>query len=743
METSSQSDHNGLPLLDIAAVIRTLWARKWVIVASFITVLFIAFAYLAVTKPIYTAHGVILLDPRETNATATSNVLGGIGSDSAAIASQVTVISSPELLRGVFNDEKIAEDPEFAVGGGMLSSAISLVRGPSAPNTNASFEAFRSRVAVEREGLTYVINVSFTSGDPEKAARIVNAVIQRYISGQVAEKSDASVEVTDLLNSRIGGLREAVSDAESAVEAFKTEHNIFDVGAGKTLLDSQIEQLNAQLLAAQETAREAANRSDQAEAIGTSPEGLTRLTDFLSSTSAEQLRNSYNQRLADIASARAKFGSRHPTLISLEAEVARLQGLMGSEAERIIAELGANKDLASDNVVRINAELTRLRTEASQSSQLNVQLRQLERNAEASRQVLEQFLSRSEETSQMGQLQRPDAHVVSAATPPVQATWPKTPLILAVAGVFGLLLGSAIAMLLGKPEVNYMPVILGTPKQDGERSVAIVPPPPSAPVLQEARSAVRIVDHGVVTTRYSVASASPDLNEDGLEELRLEAAKFPRSPFAMQVRSLMYRLLGGFVEDQGPLVLLMTSVDNAFEKDRLAFALALQMQKQGMVPLIVDLAPLQPAEDRATASGDGTAPTWQSLIDGRTGIAVLNAKTSATSVSMIKDAVVIEHAISSYGETVDALIIIGRSLTDPSYSVAIRHWADQQIVVLDESEALVKAEAAIARRTIGPEDISGVVVISHGDEPVTPTVRSKEVAAAAAEIRINRYVGLN
>ena len=56
----------------------------------------------------------ILVDPRDSRATNFDSVLPGLGTDSAAIASQVSVIESRDLLSRVFDELHLANDPEYA-----------------------------------------------------------------------------------------------------------------------------------------------------------------------------------------------------------------------------------------------------------------------------------------------------------------------------------------------------------------------------------------------------------------------------------------------------------------------------------------------------------------------------------------------------------------------------------------------------------------------------------------------------
>jgi polysaccharide biosynthesis transport protein len=449
--TSTISDEpRPQPLVDILPLLRTLWQRRVAVVAVVLAVVVVAVGYLTVTRPIYTAQAVVLIDPRKPQTTDTDNVLPGIGSDTAAIASQVAVISSREVLNTVFDRENIATDPEFSKPDwfGALMGVW--------PNRAMIFDKFAENVWVEREGLTYVIDITFDSQDPDKAARIVNAVVDEYIASQIAEKSDANSEVSELLEVRIAELQQDLTEAERAVEAYRAEHGIYTSANGAGI-EAQIDQLQTQLAAAQEAARQAETRAQQALAAGSSPGALLNLSEVLDSPTAEALRTEYNQRALEFSSQQSVLGPRHPTLRRLQTEVERVEGLMVKEVQRITGELVSASDIAKGVVTKIESDLVTLRSRADVDNLDQVELRQLERNAEASRQVLEQFQKRSAETSQFASLQFSDARVITRATAPLRPTWPKSSLLLAVAGVLGLVAGCALALVLGPVKVAARP----------------------------------------------------------------------------------------------------------------------------------------------------------------------------------------------------------------------------------------------------------------------------------------------
>ena len=130
----------------------------------------------------------------------------------------------------------------------------------------AALNELQKRVQVKRSERTYVVDVSVTSEDPAKAARLANAIAQTYLTEQTEVRSNAARQISQALTGRLKELQTRVRDAEQKVEAYKASHNI--VGAtGELVNEQQLTSLNAQLSASRARTSEAKARLDQVESV--------------------------------------------------------------------------------------------------------------------------------------------------------------------------------------------------------------------------------------------------------------------------------------------------------------------------------------------------------------------------------------------------------------------------------------------------------------------------------------------
>lgn len=82
-------------------------------------------------------------------------------------------------------------------------------------------------------------------------------------------------------------------------------------------------------------------------------------------------------------------------------------------------------------------------------------MRELDREAEANRLLLQTFLTRFKETSSSDGMQQADARIISKADVPVYASFPKKRIIMVVAAVIGLGAGVALAFLMESLDNGY------------------------------------------------------------------------------------------------------------------------------------------------------------------------------------------------------------------------------------------------------------------------------------------------
>jgi len=185
----------------------------------------IALLYLIAAVPTFTASGQLVVDSKA--ATADPAFV------SMNVESQIAIIKSKGVARAVIRKLGLAEDPEFVGQAGVvrgMTRSISRLLGWSKPETESSVmrdaeESFQRKLSATRVGLTYIVNITFDSADPDRAAQILNTVAETYILAPIDAKYKSALQSETWVKDRTNELSNRASAAKKAVEDYYKDRN--------------------------------------------------------------------------------------------------------------------------------------------------------------------------------------------------------------------------------------------------------------------------------------------------------------------------------------------------------------------------------------------------------------------------------------------------------------------------------------------------------------------------------------
>jgi capsular exopolysaccharide synthesis family protein len=468
--------------LDVRRLLLVVWRAKWLM--ALLATLGIGLAYVQLMRitPLYTAESRVLWEIDQTNVAGLDPVARGLGGDFFSLASQIEVIESGRLLERVVADLKLAQDPVFNGSleppegwtrwlslSNVVAEARAHVFGAKAePAMEETPEELKIRMvsalrgAVEAEWLdgTYVLIIRTTTSDPKRSAELANEMARFYILDQLETKFEATRQATDWLTERVADLRIALEEAEQSVE---------DFSSGSSLISE--------------------------EALGASARQLKDLRERATGLGNE--RGETDSRLQAVGASRAAgdFAAvaalmREPRLTTLAGEIAGLDQpaqneLRAAMIARFDAEFERGKtrmafaiERLDDQEVAVRETIAELEKKQDQQATALLQLRQLQREAEASRLIYEFFLSRLKETSVQEGIQRPDARMLTEAEVPFAPSSPHRGTTLMTGGGGGLLLALLLVFLFERLNASFR----STEELESRTGQAVIGTIPMAPV---------------------------------------------------------------------------------------------------------------------------------------------------------------------------------------------------------------------------------------------------------------------
>ncbi len=279
-------------------------------------------------------------------------------------------------------------------------------------------------LSLANEDYSNVITVSYRSPNPKMAAMIANELPEAYILSTLQAKYDSTEKATKWLSEQLNDLRTEVEDAERAVEMYRAEYGLTDVG-GTGLVAEQLSVLNSQLIIARAERAEAETRLRQVQLLLQQDDGGTEAATKLSgATLIQQLKTqelAAQQKISELA---VEYGPKHPRMIQARAEIDQIQQRIALEVEKIESQLRSELQFARAREQGLQASLNEAEQATGAQNREAIQLRALEREAAASRALFETFLEQFKTASTTGGLNEPGARVLSKAEVPGSAFYP-------------------------------------------------------------------------------------------------------------------------------------------------------------------------------------------------------------------------------------------------------------------------------------------------------------------------------
>ena len=438
--------------LELRAVGRAIWRRRWHILGPAIILSVLAFVAVNLITPLYRSEARILIEGRdniylrpEADKSVERNVV-----DPEAVTSQVQVILSRDLALHVIRQLKLGELPEFdpvlngVSASSTLLSLVGLARDPlrMTPEERV-LESYYARLNVYSIDKSRVIAITFESRDPDIAARVTNAVADGYLEVQQGAKQEQARSAGQYLSGEIDNMRRKVAEAEAKVENFRAKSSLFTGPNSASLASQQLTDVNTQIAVARGQKADAQTKARLIRNMLESGKPV-EASEILNS---ELIRRLSEQRVtlrAQLAEQSATLLDFHPRIKELRAQIGDLENLIRSEAEKIVRSLESNANIADARVDMLTASLGPLKQQAASSNEQDVELRALEREAKAQRDLLESYLAKYREASARDTLGAApaEARIISRATATNTPSYPKKLPVVLLVGLGTLLLAA-------------------------------------------------------------------------------------------------------------------------------------------------------------------------------------------------------------------------------------------------------------------------------------------------------------
>jgi uncharacterized protein involved in exopolysaccharide biosynthesis/Mrp family chromosome partitioning ATPase len=413
-----------------------------------------------------------MLDPRNVRILSADEVLSDLNLNNAFLDTQVEVLRSnillEEVIRQTDQDRLDAFDPANRPRSlvSRITSTLGRLLGPPSqgPSSDVALDpemrrlerlvfALRGTLQVWREGDSYLINLTVTTDDPGLSLLFASRIVQVYIDRQVEERIETVRSATSFLADRAEAMSRAVKDAESIVEDFRADQ-LAQSGVSAETINQQLLDLSTQLALSRAEFVAAQVRFEQIQSV-IERDGFEAAADLLTSDLVLSLRQAMlelRRRDADLAT---RLGPDHPDRARIAAEADLVASDLAAEVHTIVSRLRNDAEVARIHAQSLQDSLSELENRAADVSRASLQLRQLEREAEAVRASHQAILERLNETRPIEELQRADAKIVERAVLPSVPSSPRVKLFTALGGTAGLAVGLIAVFILAVTRAGF------------------------------------------------------------------------------------------------------------------------------------------------------------------------------------------------------------------------------------------------------------------------------------------------
>jgi exopolysaccharide transport family protein len=415
--------------------------------------------YLVVTPPTYTAHTRLLLGNPNMPLVQQQSLGAERAIDQTLIETQLQILRSRSIITSAIQQLRSGENSDQNRSG-LFKRVRRWFGGASNDETTDQpseemIEAFQKRLSATRIDLSNVIDISFSWSNKTEAAKIANTIANAYIADQLNAKFEANENALLWLQQRLKTLGEQADNAERAVNAYKSQHNIVTSSEGKPVDEQLIAELNSRLVAARALTTEATVRLDRYDSVlKKNPETSDSIgtmdaagSDLLASPIITSLRQQYLDLQRRENEYAAKFGKDHLAVVNLRNRMRDIRRSILQEVRRLTEAVRNDQAIAKQRQEEIEKQLAEAVALSRSTNAAEVTLRELQTKAKEYRNLYDTFLQRYMGSAQQQSFPISEARVIYAATPPLKKSKPKTLVVFVLSLFGGIGLGSGLAFL--------------------------------------------------------------------------------------------------------------------------------------------------------------------------------------------------------------------------------------------------------------------------------------------------------
>src|SRR6202140_1219425 len=449
--------YNALPSQEssLREYMRVLIKRKWM-VTSMVVGIFLAVAVASLRQtPIYEAMGQIVVNKADSNLITFKDSVPVVDYyDQSDLDTEVRILQSDLMALQGIRQLNLDKRPEF---GGSDRKQANLVADPlqsDSNRTSALLGSFRGNLKVTLIPNTRVMEIHYSSTDPQLAASAVNTLAATYVEQNFKTKFESTMQASDWLSKQLVDLQMKVETSQEKLVRYQKEHEILGTDEKQNIITQKLDELNKEMTMAESDRmqKEAIYRQTQsndpvaiaAAIISDTPMGGSGAGSAL----LDKLRDQQASLRIQVAELSTQFGPSYPKVQQLNNQIKEIDHQLELETSKAVDHLKQRYLAALQRETMLRAAFDKQKPEANKLNKRATEYSILKRDVDSNRTLYEGLLEKLKEAGVTAGLRSNNFRIINAARVPTSPSEPNIPRNLSFALVLGIISGVGLAFVL-------------------------------------------------------------------------------------------------------------------------------------------------------------------------------------------------------------------------------------------------------------------------------------------------------
>lgn len=446
-------------------------ARWWILVSTFVLVVFGVSTWAVVSTPIYRAKALLLIEPVKVNLMDFKSVydptLGGVGDGPARLEfyeTQYKLILCRPILERTFQEFNFGNMKEFL-------------------DVKDPIIAFSKLFSVEPVRSSRLVWVIFEWRDPELAARVLDFLVSEYMLDYRRRSVGVTMGGLEALRKKAAEVKPKVEAKAKELQQFMVENNMVSLEKTQNIIVDRLKEINKNLSDVEWEKIEVESICKNIKQVLQDNRSMDEMPEVAGSTALRDLKLEYIRTKQECNDLDGRFGPNHPEVVAAKARLDTISEKMQEEMKSLFAVAQAQFERTVRQTNELRRELAAQEQRVLAFNMVAIRYNMLKETHDTLSKTYKAIVTRIEEIeiAMASGSEDDNLFVITHPRVPVKPAKPRKAFSIVMASIIGLLSGIGLCFF-----VNYLDTTVKT--KDDIENLMRVPVLGYVPSLQKGIS---------------------------------------------------------------------------------------------------------------------------------------------------------------------------------------------------------------------------------------------------------------